>query len=202
MRKRGAGRRRPRSAPTRPGTAIPTLGRTILIVLLSASFLALVAFVYRPSFSTPGQTTSVVDDREAGASSPDFIQPSSTVENQRIADVRFTICGRKPVTCVVDGDTFWLEGEKIRIADINTPEIRSPQCAAERTLGVRAAARLIELLNQGRFEVRRADGANRDRYGRLLRVVERDGISLGDQLIVEGLAHQWEGRRLSWCAKT
>ncbi len=29
-------------------------------------------------------------------------------------------------TCVVDGDTIWLEGVKIRIADIDTPEISQP----------------------------------------------------------------------------
>jgi len=35
----------------------------------------------------------------------------------------FALCGPGPrVTCVVDGDTFWFEGEKVRIADINTPE--------------------------------------------------------------------------------
>lgn len=32
---------------------------------------------------------------------------------------------------MVDGDTIWLEGLKIRIADIDTPEITSPKCNAE-----------------------------------------------------------------------
>jgi micrococcal nuclease len=41
-------------------------------------------------------------------------------------------------TCVVDGDTFWLEGEKIRIADIDTPEISEPKCDAEYQLGMKA----------------------------------------------------------------
>jgi hypothetical protein len=44
----------------------------------------------------------------------------------------FPICGGgQRVTCVVDGDTFWLEGQKIRVADIDTPEISSPRCDAE-----------------------------------------------------------------------
>ena len=28
--------------------------------------------------------------------------------------------------CVVDGDTFWIDGTKIRIADIDTPETHGP----------------------------------------------------------------------------
>ena len=38
-----------------------------------------------------------------------------------------------------------------------------------------------------------------DRYGRKLRVVERDGVSLGETLVAEGLARRWEGRRRPWC---
>ena len=200
MRRRGAGNRRPRLVATKRGKARPTLGRVTTIVLLSACFLALVAFVYGPTFSRVSQTAVGVDEGALGTIDSDVVQASSPTDNQHVPEAIFTICGRKPVTCVVDGDTFWLEGEKIRIADINTPEVRSPQCTEERTLGVRATVRLIELLNQGPFELRQSDGDDRDRYGRLLRVVERNGISLGDQLIAEGLAHAWEGRRLSWCA--
>ena len=39
-----------------------------------------------------------------------------------------------------------------------------------------------------------------DRYGRKLRVVVRDGWSLGETLVSEGLARRWTGRRLPWCA--
>jgi endonuclease YncB( thermonuclease family) len=51
-------------------------------------------------------------------------------------------------TCVVDGDTIWLDGVKIRIADIDTPEIRQPKCSGEKVLGERAKQRLIVLLNE------------------------------------------------------
>ena len=37
--------------------------------------------------------------------------------------------------CVVDGDTFWLTGEKIRIENIDAPETHQPGCDAERELG-------------------------------------------------------------------
>jgi endonuclease YncB( thermonuclease family) len=38
-----------------------------------------------------------------------------------------------------------------------------------------------------------------DSYGRKLRLVVRDGTSLGDVLVKEGLARAWDGRRHPWC---
>ena len=112
----------------------------------------------------------------------------------------FTLCSSAPrVTCVVDGDTFWLEGEKVRIADINTPETSRPGCPREAQLGRRAKLRLLALLNMGRIELVAAD-RERDRYGRLLREVRRNGRSLGATLVAEGLAEPWRGRRSDWCA--
>lgn len=111
----------------------------------------------------------------------------------------FALCGGgKRTNCVVDGDTFWLEGTKIRIADINTPEVGSPQCQAEAILGRQASQRLAELLSGGAFDLRAAD-RDEDQYGRKLRIVERDGKSVGQILVTEGLAHEWRGRRESWC---
>lgn len=112
----------------------------------------------------------------------------------------FVQCGvGKRITCVVDGDTFWYEGAKIRMADINTPETSGPSCAAEAVLGARATRRLTQLLNDGPFtlEVR---GRETDRFGRALRVVTRQGKSLGAILEAEGLAEYWKGRRSDWCA--
>jgi endonuclease YncB( thermonuclease family) len=105
-------------------------------------------------------------------------------------------------TCVVDGDTFWLHGEKIRIADINTPETGSPGCDYEARLGAKATDRLIALLNQGAFTIEPNDdgtGRDRDRYGRLLRTVTRGGASVGEVLVREGLAEEWRGYRRDWC---
>ena len=111
----------------------------------------------------------------------------------------FGLCsGSVRITCVVDGDTFWLDGTKIRIADINTPEVSSPQCSQEAVLGRRATERLRELLNAGPFALVQ-DGRDEDRYGRKLRVAMRDGQSLGGQLVAEGLAHEWQGYRRGWC---
>ena len=70
----------------------------------------------------------------------------------------FALCaGSVRIDCVVDGDTFWLGGTKIRIADINTPEVSSPNCAAEAALGRRATTRLRELLSAGSFQLQAVD---------------------------------------------
>lgn len=116
-----------------------------------------------------------------------------------MAAAAFTLCTATPRdTCVVDGDTFWLHGEKIRITDINAPETHGAACPAERTLGDRATRRLVQLLNAGSFDLE-VEGRAQDRYGRQLRVVRRGGRSLGAQLVDEGLAEPWRGRRSDWC---
>jgi len=103
------------------------------------------------------------------------------------------------LNCVVDGDTFWIDGEKVRIADIDTPETHPSRCAEEARLGNAATDRLQALLNAGAFElepIRR----DTDRYGRKLRIVVRNGQSLGGVLVSEGLARNYAGgRRDGWC---
>lgn len=107
--------------------------------------------------------------------------------------------GSVRITCVVDGDTFWYRGLKIRIADINAPELGHPSCAYEAQLAETATRRLTDLLNAGPFTLA-VEGRETDRYGRALRVVLRGGRSLGDVLQREGLAEHWHGRRGDWCA--
>ncbi|WP_245578785.1 thermonuclease family protein [Cucumibacter marinus] len=119
---------------------------------------------------------------------------------QTIASPKFASCpSSNRINCFVDGDTLWIDGEKIRLTDINTPEISTPECASERRLGHEAKRRLIALVNEGPFDVVRDGARDADRYGRKLRVLERDGVSLGQILVTEGLARTWSGRRGSWC---
>ncbi len=108
------------------------------------------------------------------------------------AAAAFAICPPQGarVHCVVDGDTLWFEGEKIRIAEIDTPELNG-RCPAERALARRAQARLVELLNARPVTFERV---GRDRYGRTL---ARFG-PVSETLIREGLAHRWPSRK-GWC---
>ena len=125
-------------------------------------------------------------------------QPSTALGADPEA-AQFQRCsGPGRVTCVVDGDTIWYRGAKIRLADVNAPEVSQPACATEAALGERATRRLTELLNAGPFTLTRA-GRDVDRYGRLLRTITRRGASLGETLEGEGLAEHWQGRRGNWC---
>ena len=112
----------------------------------------------------------------------------------------FTLCHSGGAqNCVVDGDTIWLDGTKIRIADIDAPETHPPRCPSEANLGTRATQRLLELVNAGAFIVMTIGDRDQDQYGRKLRILVRDGVSFGDQLVGEGLARTWTGRREPWC---
>ncbi|ODP37298.1 nuclease [Sphingomonas turrisvirgatae] len=112
----------------------------------------------------------------------------------------FGLCHRGGgIDCVVDGDTFWMGGEKIRIADIDTPETHPARCHREAELGTAATRRLQALLSGGAVTLEAAD-RDTDRYGRKLRIVQVDGVGVGDTLVAEGLARPYEGgRRAGWC---
>jgi len=114
-----------------------------------------------------------------------------------LAAATLTLCPLAPVprdNCVVDGDTFWLNGEKMRIAAIDTPEIRGG-CDAERRLAMAARRRLHAVLMQP-FRIERI---GTDSYGRTLVAVWVGSERAGDVLVDEGLARRWSGRRRSWC---
>lgn len=92
--------------------------------------------------------------------------------------------------CVVDGDTLWWQGEKIRIAEIDAPEMQG-RCLAERALAIRSRGRLVVLLNAGPVRFTRV---GTDRYGRTLATFG----SVSETLIREGLAQRWP-RKKGWC---
>lgn len=109
---------------------------------------------------------------------------------------------------VIDGDTFEMAGETIRIANIDAPE-RSPRsrCQAEAALAEVATQELDELLGASWagpdastiLPTLERDG--RDRYGRTLaRVRSVKGEDVGEALIARNVAVRWTGRRAEWCA--
>ncbi|PZU90326.1 MAG: nuclease [Shinella sp.] len=179
----------------------------------TGSFSKLVALAMLGSFAIGAATSQLIsNDNTAVEQAP---MPSSHIvasygeSPQATKQVAFTAtkqtviyrrcAGSVRVNCIVDGDTLWSNGVKIRVADIDTPEVSEPQCAAEKALGDRATARFMELVNAGPFQMQAWPGRDEDKYGRKLRVLVRDGRSLGDILVSEGLARTWTGRRQPWC---
>jgi micrococcal nuclease len=105
-----------------------------------------------------------------------------------------------PPAIVYDGDTFRLGAERVRILNIDTPELgRAAKCSAEANLALLAKARLAGLLggSEGRLEITRK---GKDRYGRTLALVTVAGRDAGGLMIDGHLAVTWGGRRHDWCA--
>ncbi len=123
---------------------------------------------------------------------------SGAVDRER---AEFPLCeGPRRITCIVDGDTIWYRGAKIRLADIDTPEVARPRCPREAELGRRATARLQSLLSEAPFRFEPAPGGRQqDRFGRELKVAKRGQTSIGSVLVREGLAQRWGSQRRGWC---
>ena len=99
---------------------------------------------------------------------------------------------------VIDGDTIAMGSERIRIANIDTPEKGSlARCAEERRRAARATAHARRLFAQAEdIDVYRQ---GRDHYGRTIARVRLDGWDFGSSMISAGHARRWTGRREPWC---
>jgi micrococcal nuclease len=103
-----------------------------------------------------------------------------------------TILGDRLI--VLDGDTVALPcatpfpgcAEKVRLLDIDTPESFRPHCEAELRAGLKAKARLVEIVRGEEVEVERS--GKLDRYRRTLGRLHVTGIDVGETLLAEGLA--------------
>ncbi|TXR49443.1 thermonuclease family protein [Phyllobacterium endophyticum] len=103
---------------------------------------------------------------------------------------------------VMDGDTILYNREKIRIANIDAPEIGQAKCESELKRGLHAKAALKELLEGKEFQIVRGDpktGRMTDEHGRTLALILVKGRDIGNSLIQRQLARQWTGRRMPWC---
>jgi micrococcal nuclease len=124
--------------------------------------------------------------------------PAPRVGPERVSH-SFARCGPgSGFACVIDGDSFRLGKRRIRIRGIDAPELEGA-CQAETTLAERSAVQLTELLAAGPFTMTAVGGDERDQYGRELRVLTRDGRSIGSAMVDAGLAHDYRGRKTSWC---
>lgn len=161
--------------------------------IMAFGFLGTLAVLQLPPGSFDDVSARALSGIVGGAETAEASAPDDRLT------ARFGFCHSGGGTnCVVDGDTFWFRGEKYRIADIDTPETHGPRCSEEGALGARATSRLQQLMNAGPFSLE-IDGRATDKYGRALRIVTRDGQSIGQQLVDEGLARTWDGRRHPWC---
>lgn len=112
--------------------------------------------------------------------------------------INWQIClvDAKRITCVVDGDTLWYQGTKIRLIGIDAPEVEG-RCRAERALANQATVYLTALLNTGHLRIA-YDGQGR--YGRNLARLWVQHGEVGPAMIAAGLAEPFgTGRPAPWC---
>lgn len=103
--------------------------------------------------------------------------------------------------CLVDGDTIWINGEKLRMEGYDTPEPQTQICGgeAEIALAHRASDRVIELLNSNDWTV---EYGRPDNTGtRTLVTIRIGGRDIGDILIAEKLARSWPDGEEWWCGR-
>jgi micrococcal nuclease len=98
---------------------------------------------------------------------------------------------------VHDGDTVRCQKERIRIENIDAPELRgSPSCRREKRkthwcdykLGIRSRDALKAFVAGKQVRI---DRTGRDRYGRSLARLSVNGQDAGAYLISRGLARPW-----------
>lgn len=107
----------------------------------------------------------------------------------------------------VDGDTIKCDGQNLRdmgdgapfVSGYDTPETRGAKCQAELQLGRAATARMKELLATPGLRI--IDSGKKDRHKRpLVWALLPDGRSIGNVLVVEGIAVEWTpDYRADWC---
>lgn len=109
---------------------------------------------------------------------------------------------------VIDGDTIevkarvWphvaIEGARVRLARIDTPELRSTKLC-ERELALKAKDQTYYyLVNAKKIEIRVPSIKSMDSFGRILGDVYVDGQSVSDLLLASGLARPYPNT-ISWC---
>lgn len=107
--------------------------------------------------------------------------------------------GTNDYACVWDGDSLRLGDRNVRLTGIDAPGARSAKCPVEQAIAERATVRLLQLVNQGPFELVAHRFDTMDKQGRELMVARRGDVDFGKQLMSEGLAHRYYGIRRGWC---
>lgn len=111
----------------------------------------------------------------------------------------FGLCDGGGLTnCVASGDSFYLAGKTVRIANIEAPQVYGAACPREARLGRQSAVALQALLNSGELSLARVP-QDLDRYGLMLRTVTAGGRDAGQAMIAAGLARNIGDLTRSWC---
>lgn len=99
--------------------------------------------------------------------------------------------------CVIDGQTIYLSGQKLEIANMVAPKIQDAKCDDERTKGIDAAVHLADLLNSGKVT---AGAAVSGPDGQPRTQVAVDGRDVGRAMVDAGAARDPTAGSVDWCS--
>jgi hypothetical protein len=144
------------------------------LILISQSFVS----VHANSSIRSDLNLKVMNLDDAIYSEKFVIPASMDVNENQSSDIELVGI----VTKVVDGDTLDINGIRIRLALVDTPEINQP--------GYDRAREFVESLCLGKKGELDVDSGQRrgDRHGREVGVVYCDGINMNDKLMSNNLA--------------
>lgn len=105
----------------------------------------------------------------------------------------------RPAIWVIDGDTIDIRGERVRVVNLDAPDVGShARCPIEERRGQSAKAYAIRLVRAA-SNIGVTDRAGQDRYGRSLARVTLDGQDFAGMMIAAGHGRPWQGRSSDWC---
>jgi micrococcal nuclease len=122
--------------------------------------------------------------------------PPSAMAAERVTSDLIKVSG------VLSGDTISVAGQRWKLEGIVAPDLFAPRCAAEEAFGMRAKARLGQLIAAGhrrRDLVAEITRPSKDSLGRVEGRLSTGIESVSATLIREGLAHP-DGASAPWCA--
>ena len=102
-----------------------------------------------------------------------------------------------------DGDTCYIyidnRKEKIRLLELDTPEISKPKCEKEYLRGIEARDFINQLIEDANSIIIETD-YSKDYFGRTLAYLIVDGVDVSNLMIEKGLGVKYQkGVKKDWC---
>lgn len=102
-----------------------------------------------------------------------------------------------------DGDTCYVtykgKNDKVRLLELDTPEISNPKCEQEYALGIDARNFVNNLISEG-VSIKFKTEYNRDFFGRILSYIIVDGENVSKKMVSNGLGVIYDrSNKKDWC---
>ncbi len=102
-----------------------------------------------------------------------------------------------------DGDTCYVtykgKNDKVRLLELDTPEISNPKCEQEYALGIDARNFVNNLISEG-VSIKFKTKYNRDFFGRILSYIIVDGENVSKKMVSNGLGVIYDkSNKKDWC---